>query len=71
MDTVKKPKDEKVTNSQWVFTKKLNPDRTDWYKTRIVIRLHSQQKRIYYSETFSVVVRFDKVRLNAKNSHTR
>ena len=35
---VEKPKDKKVINNRWVFVKKLNPDGTERYKARLVIK---------------------------------
>ena len=51
-----------MIKNRWVFVKKLNPDGTERYKARLVIKGYSQQKDIDYKEIFSPVVRFDTIR---------
>ena len=59
---VEKPDDQKIISSRWVFTRKLNSDGSDRSKARLVITGFSQVEGIDYTETFSLVVRFDIIR---------
>ena len=59
---VEKPKNQKVINNRWVYTRKINPDNSERFKARLVIKGCSQKEGIDYKETFSPVVRFDTVR---------
>ena len=53
-----------VVDSRWVYKIKHRVDSSiEWYKERLVARGFTQQEGIYYSETFSLVVKPVTVRL--------
>ena len=60
---VPKPNDAKILDSRWVFKIKPNPDGTNRYKARLVIKGYRQTQGIDYTETFSSVCRYESIRL--------
>ena len=66
---VDQPKDKKIIDCKWVFTRKLDGNgNINRYKARLVAKGFTQTKNIDYHETFSQVSKFTSIRLILKLS---
>ena len=61
---VDRPCNKNVIGVKWVFKLKYNADGSiNKHKARLVVKGYAQQTRIYFTETFAPVARFDTIRL--------
>ena len=49
--------------ARWVFKRKSEPDGSTRHKSRLVVKGYEQRFRIYYTETYALVVNLRTVRI--------
>ena len=62
-ELVPRPNNVKILDSRWIYKVKRNPDDSEKYKARLVIKGFKQQYGIDYDETFASVCRYESVRI--------